>query len=55
MLLTNIPKVEPGMTVERTGGTLTANYKGFLPNYGDVWLNKRAVTNILLQKKLIMF
>jgi hypothetical protein len=35
------------MTVKGNGGTLSTTTKAFLKNYGEVWFDKHAITNIL--------
>ena len=46
-LLKNIRSVNESITVKGNGGALTTNKKGYLPNFGDVWYDDRAITNIL--------
>jgi hypothetical protein len=38
------------MTVHGNGGTLTTNMKAHIANYGTVWYDSNAITNILYLK-----
>ena len=38
------------MTVSSNGGSLTTNSKAYIKNYGKVWFNKQAITNVLSLK-----
>ena len=40
------------MTVLDNGGSITTNQKAHVCNYGDVWFDKRAITNILFLKNV---
>ena len=40
------------MTVLGNGGSITNNQKAHVRNYGDVWFDKRAITNILSLKNV---
>ena len=40
------------MSVNGNGGSITTNKIGHLKNYGDVWFDERAITNILCLKKV---
>ena len=40
------------MTVLGNGGSITTNQKAHVRNYGDVWFDKRAITNILSLKNV---
>ena len=40
------------MSVKRNGGSITTNKIGYIKNYGDVWFDKRAITNILCLKNV---
>ena len=51
-LLKNVREVENGIGSSSNVGTITTNTKGFLPNLGDVWINKKALTNIVSFAKL---
>ena len=46
-LLYNVRRVDEIMKLDTNGGVLTSDMKGTLKNYGDVWLNELAITNIL--------
>ena len=46
-LLTKIHWVENGITLHANGGILNVNWKGHLDNYGWVWFDSRAITNII--------
>jgi hypothetical protein len=49
----NIQQVRDEMTVMGNGGRLTTKTKAYLKGYGDVWFNKRAITNILSLKNVV--
>ena len=51
-LLTGIRKVPITMNLKTNGGTLKCQEMGHLPNYGDVWYHKDAITNILSLKNM---
>ena len=51
-LVTNIHETNRSMTVKGNGGALSTNSKATLRNYGDVWFDKRAITNILSLKNV---
>ena len=51
-LLTGIRKVPMTMNLKTNGGTLKCQEMGHLPNYGDVWYHKDAITNILSLKNM---
>jgi hypothetical protein len=51
-LVSNIRKTDKSMTVLGNGGTLTTNMRATVKNYGDVWFDQRAITNILSLKKV---
>ena len=40
------------MRVKVNGGSITTNKKGHLKNYGDVWFDEQAITNILCLKNV---
>ena len=40
------------MTVKGNGGSITTNKIGKLKNYGDVWFDECAITNILCLKNV---
>ena len=40
------------MSVKGNGGSITTNKIGHLKNYGDVWFDERAITNILWLKNV---
>ena len=46
-LLKNLHSTPNTMSVKGHGGSITTNKIGYLNNYGDVWFDKRAITNIL--------
>ena len=46
-LLTNIKQVTNGINLHTNGGTLNIKWQGHLKNYGWVWYDSRAITNIL--------
>ena len=46
-LLTNIRKTLKTMQVTGNGGLITTNRQQNLQNYGEVWFDERAITNIL--------
>ena len=54
-LLTGVSRSETDLTLHTNGGILKSNQAGNLTNYGKVWHDERALTNILsffqLQKK----
>ncbi len=51
-LLKNIHVSDDCITVYGNGGALTANQKGTLMNYGQVWYHADAITNILSLKRV---
>ena len=40
------------MSVKWNGGSITTNKIGYLKNYGKVWFDERAITNILCLKNV---
>ena len=48
--LKNIHSTSNIMSVKENGGSITTNKIGHLKNYGDVWFDERAITNILCFK-----
>ena len=38
--------------MQGNGGSITTNTKAFVKNYGGVWFDTRAITNILSQKNV---
>ena len=40
------------MSVKGNGGSITAHKIGYLKNYGDVWFDEHAITNILCFKNV---
>ena len=40
------------MSVKGYGGSITTNKIGYIKNYGDVWFDERAITNILCLKNV---
>ena len=51
-LVTHMWQDDHSMTVKGNGGTLSTNTKAYLKNYGNVWFDKRAITNILSLKNV---
>ena len=51
-LLKNIDSTPNTMSVKGNGGNITTNKIGYLKNYGDVWFDERAITNILCLKNV---
>ena len=51
-LVSNIHIVDETMTVKGNGGLLMANQKAHIKNYGEVWYDARAITNILSLKNV---
>ena len=47
----NIHSTSNTMSVKGNDGSITTNKIGYLKYYGDVWYDKRAITNILCFKK----
>ena len=45
-LVTKIWKSKNSMTVKVNGGDLKTHKKAYVKNYGEVWFNERAITNI---------
>ena len=46
-LLEDVQKKQSGLTLHTNGGVLKSDEAGELENYGEVWHDKRALTNIL--------
>ena len=40
------------MTVKRNGGDLKTHQKAHVENYGEVWFDERAITNIMSLKNV---
>ena len=51
-LLSNIHITPKTIHVIGNGGSITTNRQGHLKNYGDVWFDERAITNILCLKNM---
>jgi len=51
-LVSNIRTVKESMTVNGNGGSLITNQQAHIKNYGDVWFDPRAITNILSLKNV---
>ena len=51
-LLKNIHSTPNSMSVKGNGGSITTNKIGYLKNYGKVWFDERAITNILYLKNV---
>ena len=51
-LVKNIWNTDESMTVRGNGGELTTNRKCRITNYGEVWFDHRAITNILCLKNV---
>ena len=45
-------KSKSSITVQGNGGSITTNTKAFVKNYGEVWFDTRAITNILSLKNV---
>jgi len=50
--VSHVWKTKHSMTVHGNGGTLTTNMKAHVDNYGDVWYDPSAITNILSLKNV---
>ena len=51
-LVTRVWTIPESMTILGNGGSITTNQKAHVRNYGDVWFDKRAITNILSLKNV---
>ena len=51
-LVSRIWNSEHSMTVHGNGGILTTKMKAYVKNYGEVWYDTRAITNILALKNV---
>ena len=51
-LVTRVWTNPDSMTVLGNGGSITTNHKAHVHNYGDIWFDKRAITNILSLKNV---
>ena len=51
-LVTRLWTTTNSMTVHGNGGSLTTHTKAWLKNYGEVWFDERAITNILALKNV---
>ena len=51
-LVQKVWKSDESMTVKGNGGSLTTNFKATVRNYGEVWFDERAITNILCLKNV---
>ena len=51
-LVTKIWKSKNSMTVKGNGGDLKTHKKAYVENYGEVWFNERAITNIMSLKNV---
>ena len=49
-LVTRVWTTSESMNVLGNGGSITTNQKAHVRNYGDIWFDKRAITNILSLK-----
>ena len=49
-LVSHIWDVDQTMTMSGNGGSLTTNSKAYIKNYGEVWFDKWAITNMLSLK-----
>ena len=38
--------------MQGNGGSITTNFKAYVKNYGEVWFDTRAITNILSLKNV---
>ena len=52
MLLKNIHSTPNSMSVKGNSGSITTNKIVYLKNYGKVWFDERAITNILCLKNV---
>ena len=51
-LVTKIWTSKSSMTVKGNGGDLKTHQKAHVANYGEVWFDKRSITNIMLLKNV---
>jgi hypothetical protein len=51
-LVSRVWETSDSVTVHGNGGTLTTNTKAYVTNYGEVWFDKHAITNILSLKNV---
>ena len=51
-LVSCIWDVDQTMTMSGNSGTLTTNSKAYIKNYGEVWFDKWAITNVLSLKSV---
>ena len=51
-LVTKVWRSKSSITVQGNGGSITTNTKAFVKNYGEVWFDTRAITNILSLKNV---
>ena len=51
-LVTKIWKSKNSMTVKVNGGDLKTHKKSYVENYGEVWFDERAITNIMSLKNI---
>lgn len=51
--VTDIKDTAAWTTIKTNGGTLTASKKAKIRNYGEIWFDKKAITNILSLKNVI--
>ena len=51
-LLGDIKNTNQTMTIDTNGGSIATNQQGYLNNFGYVWYDKRAITNILSLAKV---
>jgi hypothetical protein len=51
-LVSRVWKTDESMTVHGNGGTISTKMKAHITNYGDVWFDTKAITNILSLKNV---
>jgi hypothetical protein len=51
-LVSHVWETDESMTVHGNGGTLSTKMKAHVTNYGDVWFDFKAITNILSLKNV---
>ena len=51
-LLKNIHSTPNSMSIKGNGGRITTNKIGYLKNYGKVWFDEHAITNIFCLKNV---
>jgi hypothetical protein len=51
-LVSRVWQTDESMTVHGNGGTLSTKMKAHITNYGDIWFDTKAITNILSLKNV---